>query len=160
MARNQVAKKEVNVEAGTVTFKFSDGKELPISLDNIPAEMIRRLALHGIGQKVGDAYAGSDVGDAHADASEVADMLQRGVWTERTAGEPRTSVLAEALARVAGQTVEAALEVIKGLDDDQRKALRSHPQIKAAMSAIKAEKDAAAAEKAGSDLSAILAPKA
>lgn len=164
MARNTFAKKEVDTASNRVTFKFSNGKTLVADLSEIQrngTEIATRLALHGLGQKVGDSYAGADtVDDAIESASDVLEMLVAGKWTERTAGEPRTSVLAEALSRVmteAGhpKTVDECAAVIKEMDDAGRKTLRDQPAIKAAMSAIKAERDEKAAAEKPFDPSAL-----
>lgn len=161
MARNAYAKKVVG--EGSVTFNFSNGKSLVAAIADIPQELRDRLALHGLGQKVGDSYAGAEsVEDAVESAGDVYEMLVGGKWTERTAGEPRTSALAEALARVmteAGQpkSVEEATAAVKGMDDETRKNLRNQPSIKAAMSAIKAERDAAAAAGKPLDMASLFA---
>lgn len=153
MARNQMAKKVVDAEKGTVTFTFSNGKTLVADVDKLDPVLVRRLALHGLGQKVGDSYAGSEtVDEAVENAGDVYEMLANGKWTERVAGEPRTSLLAEALQRVMAEggttkTLEDCIAAVKKLDDEGRKNLRGQPAVKAAMSAIKAERDAAAVNK-------------
>ena len=53
-----MAKKAVNMETGTITFSFDDGKDpLVFDLSKCPAEMDLPLKLHGASQKIGDSYA-------------------------------------------------------------------------------------------------------
>jgi len=161
MPKQQIAKKTVNQETGVVEFKFSNDNVLSIDVGTLSPEVTRRLALHGLSQKIGDSYAGAEsVEDAYEVASEVAVMLRDGKWTERTAGEPRTSALSEALAKVAGQTIEASKAVVDAMNDEQRKALRNHPQVKVAMAEIRAEKERAKASTSPIEsLGALFAPK-
>ncbi len=175
MAKQQIARKAVDADKAVVLFTFNDanaetGKAatvVSIGLEGLDPAIVRRLALHGLSQKVGDSYSGAEsVNDAIEDAREVIETLVGGKWSERTAGEPRTSALAAALERVMAQSgqpqsLEQCTEVVKNLSDEQRKGLRNMPAIKAAMSAIKAEKDAAAAAEKPLDLASIFgAPKA
>ena len=57
MSSNRV-KKSVSVENESVTFGF-EGNSVEFRLDQLSGEMITRLALHGLSQKLGDSYADS-----------------------------------------------------------------------------------------------------
>jgi hypothetical protein len=124
--------------------------------------IVQRLIVHAISQKVGDSYAGA--GDAESPLAfakqaiaETIKQLIDGDWRVTQPGGIRVSLLARALARATGQTVEAAqgaIDVHSQLDDEGKpseagkaflKNLRAQPAIKAATAAIKLE-DAAAAE--------------
>lgn len=145
--RNAVCKKTVDDATGKIRFAFSDGRELVADASAIPEAVSGRLMLHGLSQKVGDSYAGAEsVDEAYESARETIEQLVAGTWTTRTAGEPRIGLVVEALARVAGQTVEKAKAVYEKLDDDGKKAIRAHKGVKAAMDAIRAERSAKAAE--------------
>ena len=155
-------KKIVNDEAQTVTFDFGDGAEpIVVRLSEMPAEIVTRLALHGISQKVGDSYASAAkaVDEGEADSPEayarqrvtdVTGLLKSGDWAaaREGAGVTRVNLLVEAYARVKDCDIEQALRVIDSLDEDQTKAARKHPAIAAAMKVIKAERAAKAAEAA------------
>jgi len=155
--RNEVAKKTVDVDNGTVTFAFADNAApIVVDLSKINAAKQNRLALHGLSQKCGDSYAGAEsIADAREAVLGVQEMLydNDAEWSTRTPGEPRTAVLAEAIARAQGITVEAAkagLAAIdaadKALPDSDpnkgavRKALNAHPAIKIARHELALEK--------------------
>lgn len=162
-------------EAAGVAFAFPDGETVTIRLSELPREMVERLAVHGLSQKGGDSYAsaGSEenpLGAAKEWLKATLEDLRKGAWRVTTAGGFRATMLARALARVTGQTVEAAQAVVdlnSELDDDGKpsengkawlKKMRANEQIKAATAAITLEdqkaKEAklkAQAAKAGGD---------
>ena len=61
MAR--IMKKNVNAEEMSVTFTFADGRSFTAKLENYSNEIVDRLALHGMAQKLGDSCAGKDDSD-------------------------------------------------------------------------------------------------
>jgi hypothetical protein len=139
---SKIAKKVVG--ESDVTLAFADGVKLVAQLANIPQDIVNRLALHGLSQKLGDSYAsagekGWSISDCRDEAQRVLDNLIGGVWAAKGGGTGVT-ILAEALARVAGKAIDEAVDVITGLSDDQRKALEKDARIKAAMLDIKAER--------------------
>jgi len=139
-----MTKKAIDVEAGTVTFDFENGKVIVIELAKCTGDALRRLPLHGISQKAGDSYAGAgDSADpaAYAEAAvlEVQKQLYAGEWRATSAGGPRTSDLATAISRLNGKPVEEVVESLGKATDEQKKELRKHPQIAATLAAIKAE---------------------
>ena len=86
MSTNRV-KKSVNVENESVTFGF-EGNSMEFRLDQLPREMVVRLALHGLSQKLGDSYADSTkVTDPEKAATDVWNNLKEGNW-----GRERNSV--------------------------------------------------------------------
>lgn len=152
-AKTNIAKKVTDEDAGQVSFNFSNGRKLVVDVNRMPRHIVNRLALHGISQKVGDSYAGAnlkgwDIDDCYDEAVRVADNLYNGIYNAK--GGTGTTILAEALSRVTGETVEESAAVIDQMNDDDRKALEKHADIKAAVAAIKAERAAKrAAEQAG-----------
>jgi len=146
-----------------VSIDFENGEALVVELEQLSEDIIRRLALHGMSQKLGDSYAGAEADEAFGLANGVAERLVAGDWAAVRAsggGVTRVSALVEALATVTGQEIEAALGVVKEMSDDQKKDLKKHPAIAAELARISAEKAAAKAAKAataaeGADLSAI-----
>ena len=98
MKKQKVAKKII---AGTVlTVSFSNQKELKIDLLNLTPEMREQLALHGLAQKVGDAYASSEGNPDHAYAmaSAVIENLLAGQWASREKG----GMVYQAIAEITG----------------------------------------------------------
>ena len=105
--------------------------------------------MHGLSQKLGDSYAGCEADEAFEKANGVATDLLAGNWSTRVAASgPRTTQLAEALAAATGKSVEEAATVLEQMDDDQKKDLRKHPQIKVELAKIKAANAEKAAAKA------------
>ena len=155
MAEKKVAK---TVGESSVTFEFATGETVEVNPGEFPAEIQRQLMLHGVSQKLGDSYSGEDADKCHSIFAGVLKNLQEGNWTARSGGggSPRISQLAEALSRATNQPVEACVEKLAAMDDETKKAVRNHAQVKAALAEIKLEKaqaDAkAAAEEAGGDV--------
>lgn len=166
-SRNRKATKSIDLDAGTVTFTFADGGEpLVVSGKSLPQSIQVHALLHGISQKVGDSYSGVDTPEqARVFAQAAVDQLMAGDWKQpATGGSGGTgdSVLCEALARASGHSLEDATAVVAKLDDDQRKALRKRPAVKAQIEAVKIERamrrqKAAeeAAQQTGDDLAAM-----
>jgi hypothetical protein len=147
MAEKKASKKLLEDEAG-VEIEFTTGQSIKALLEEFSEDIVNRLAIHGLSQKLGDSYASGDVAEAFDRCKSVYESLVEGTWTTRTPGAPRTTQLAEALAQVANVTVEAAQDKISQMDDEARKDLKAHPQIKAALASIKAKKAEEDAKKA------------
>lgn len=157
MARVSKATKSVAEDFSVVTFTFEEGGEtLEIRPDDFKPEIQAALLAHGIGQKIGDAYAGVDAGQAYVAAKAVYDSLVEGKWSQRGEGSsgPRVSQLAEALAAVSGHSLDECVAKIATMDDDGKKALRGHPQVVQALAQIKLEKAQEAAKKAAEEAAA------
>ena len=133
---------------GFVRFEFADGEIMQCNLEDIRSEdIIGRLALHGISQKVGDSYAG-------AESITEARLMAQGVWNNLTSGmwavkATRGGKIVEALHRATGKPFDVCLEKFAGMDEAAKKALRKHPDIKRAIADIEAENAAKMAEAAG-----------
>ncbi len=157
-----VKKATKTVENGAVSIDFVNDSNLTVSLTDLPDEIKTRLACHGLSQKLGDSYAGAEsVDDAYASACRVRDELLAGNWSAPRAsggGAIRTTLLAEALARVATVglrstnpnadeiTVEQAREVLEEMDDDDKKSLRKDAGIQKVIAEIKLERATKEAE--------------
>lgn len=151
--RNSLCKKTVDVDAGTVTFEFTNDETVVFELSSLDEAGLKRAALHGISQKGGDSYAGiKSADDAQKSLVATLEAVEKGEWNTRTPGEPRIGVLVMALARAAGKTEEEAKAVIESLDDDTKKALAKDPAIKKAKAEIALEK----AQKAESEEESVL----
>lgn len=104
--------KNVNVEEMAVVFNFGHGP-VQFRIDELPQEMVDRLILHGLSQKLGDSYAsaGATGADPYECAQKVWDNLVEGNW-----GAERGSGLEDKLAEA-----EERLENYIAMDDDQKK---------------------------------------
>jgi hypothetical protein len=156
--RNEVAKKKLDIDAGTVTWAFADnGQLIVIDLAKISEAKRLRAALLGISHTGGDSYAGCDgnIADARESVLGFQEMLYDDAtdWSTRAPGEPRTAVLAEAIARAQSITLEAAKAGLAAIDAADkllsdtdpnkgavRKALNTHPAIKVARHELALEK--------------------
>jgi hypothetical protein len=156
MARSTKAKKTVDVEKSTVTFDGGTHGTFVADLSKLKPEIVHRLALHGLSQKLGDSYAG-DVENPVHEARGVYDELAAGNWSTRVAGEPRFTLLAEAIAAIKGVAVDVVQSKLEEMDEDEVAALKKNPAVKARMDHIKAQRaieraKATAANAAGATL--------
>lgn len=105
-------KKSVDMEAGCVVINFEDQVE-KYKLNDLSEVMIKRLALHGLSQKLGDSYANAsaDGSDPRERANGVWDNLSNNEWgTERGGG------LEEKLAEA-----EKSLEAYDKMSDEEKR---------------------------------------
>lgn len=157
-------------DAPGVVIKFPDESLLSLVLEKLSESVVTRLAVHGLSQKLGDSFAGAASEEnpltyAKERVAAVIKQLTDGEWRVTGAGGPRVTLLARALARATGQTLEAAIEVLTEkeaeLDNEETKKadnpwkqwqanLRSQPAVKKATSDIKLE-DATKAAAAAPD---------
>ena len=136
----------------TVQFKFANGTVLELDCSQLNDSMRTHLMLHGASQKVGDSFAGvkGNFDEGIANAKAVIDQLVGGEWTgDREGGGPRLAELAEAIARIKGVDVEKARKAVEAASKEDRDGWRSNAKVKATVAKIRAEKAAAALEKAG-----------
>lgn len=142
MAREKKA--SVEVEGTTINFSFTSGENLSIDVTQLSDDIKLRGLVHGVRQKIQDAYAGVDAEKAHVAATAVAQSILDGNWTQRTessgGGAMRTSMLAEALARATGQELDTCIETLATMEDEAKKAVRAHPQVKQELARIKLER--------------------
>lgn len=151
MAKNQICKKTPIPEKQAVEFAFANGVTHTISMADFQAEQQSQLGSYGISQKFGDSYAGAESPDEAVETFlATVEQVKSGEWTVRRGGggAARITMLVEALARVTGKTEEEAQAKIATLDDDEKKDLRTHPQIAAVLEEIKLDRQKAKLEKA------------
>lgn len=134
-----------------VDFQFVNGKKLVCRLDELPEEIVKRLAVHGLAQKIGDSYAGVQgaVEIACLNANDVWESLKNGDWNVGRSGTG--GVIAEAIARVTGRTVEECRDMLAALDDDAKAKLRKQKKVASAMADITAERAKKKADNATED---------
>lgn len=153
---------------GSVLTITVDGIEGSLTIDasTLNPAITQHAAMHGLSQKIGDAAASKKTPQERWDA--MAAVIERfnaatggDDWNAVRAGGDggaRVTILAEALVRVgteAGKSIDldTVVAMLSEATDDQKKALRADPTIKAAMSAIRLERDQEAAAKSeNSDL--------
>jgi hypothetical protein len=156
-----VASKTLDFENSAVEFAFANGQTHTVNLADFSDEMKLHFALHGISQKLGDSYSSSKGDPAAAEQSFIAtlDQLKSGEWrAARGEGDskPRTTELAEAIARIKGQPLAEVTATLAAADEDTKKTLRANPRVKAVIAVIRAEKAQAKLEKLEAEGSADL----
>jgi len=138
MAKSKIAKKVVDLENNQVTFLFSDQNKVIADLGYFDETMIYRLALHGLAQKLGDSYAGVEsVDEAKLNVTDLLAQLQSGVWAAKSS---RGGIWVESIARALKITFEEALEKWEGLDEENQKKVKNHPDVKVAKAQIELER--------------------
>lgn len=125
-------------KARSIVFTLGNGSQIVAGLDEVPAEMIERLALHGLSQKIGDAAANyskeRDFLGAFGGMSQVWDNLRAGVWANRAGGG--TSDLVAAIAKIKGVSLEEAQAAVDKATEEQVAGLKKHPAVKAEIAKI------------------------
>ena len=134
-----------SADGTTVKFAFGDGETLALDLSTLSEEIQQELMLHGALQKIGDSYAsaGGDYAFGKAQAAKVISNLEAGQWgAPRAAGEGKKNVgeLALALSELQGVPVEQISIALEAATEEQRKAFRAHPAIKAKIAELRAKK--------------------
>ena len=159
--------RSASTEAAALQFRFANGQEVTVDLSKFPKEIVQAAAWHGVAQKIGDSYAGSEtVDEAVERAQTMLENLEGGTWVAtRTAAGPRPSLLVDAIVAAkteAGQEVDpvAIAQKLKDQPDLKKNALQNpvikshYDKIKAERAAAKAKESAKEARGAEADLSA------
>ena len=141
---------DVGGVARSVKFVLGNGVQVIGCLADYTPEMIERLALHGLSQKVGDAAASfskdRDFHGAFSAMQTVEDNLRNGLWSARAGGG--TSDLVSVLAEMQGVELEAAQSAVDKMNDEQLAAVKKHPAVKEAIAKLVAKRAAEAAKAA------------
>jgi hypothetical protein len=148
-----IKKAKATVEGMVLTIAFAHGEELSVNAQDLPNSMKDACLMHGLKQKLCDAYSGDvDPASAMESSKSVLDALVKGDWSTRAAGEggSRVTQLAKALSMVTGKALEEAVEVVGNMSDEMKKTLGQNSEIKLAIAQIQAEKAREAAEAAKS----------
>lgn len=121
------------VGTDTLVFNFSTGEALEASLSHLSPDIVHRLAMHGLEQKIRDSYAGAEAEEAPGLARKVWDNLTSGVWTSRPAGTGKGSILYRALVAIFeedGKPVPENLkDMVEGLSKGDKIRLRRDPRV-------------------------------
>lgn len=148
------AKKTVLEDLSGVKFAFAHGTEVTVLIADLPESTVANLVCHGLSQKLGDSYSGAESSeDAQSYLEKVLQRLVAGEWkAAREGGGGRgVSQLVEALHRATGKPLDECNATVDGLDEDAKKGLRQHPEIKEQLAQIKLENAQKAAEKAAAE---------
>lgn len=126
---------------GIYSATFRDGTVIEVGLQDFPAEVIQKLTLYGLKQKLDDAMAldaGSDLKDYQEELTSTIDALRAGQWTMRVAGEGvEGGLFARAYAKHKGIPLGEAKAKISALVEANLKAnLDKHAGDKAALEKI------------------------
>jgi hypothetical protein len=146
---------EKSAEGTVVSFKFGNDTVVSLDLDTLSEEMQQELMIHGALQKIGDSYssAGGDFAFGIAAAEKVIDNLKNGAWGSARAGsgesKKASGELANALAALQGKDIATVVAALDAATDEQKKALRAHPAVKAKIAELRAAKAQEALAKAG-----------
>lgn len=166
MAKLSIATKKIAEDLSGVLLSFTNGTTVEAMLDQFTPEIQKRLALHGLAQKVGDSYSGEkDVEIAIGRAQNVVKALAEGNWARTGSGGGGGSIsdLVRAFAEATGQPVEDCIPIIDGLEKSDKLALRKHKDIAPVLARYAAERAAKKAEEAaqapdgGIDLAGLIA---
>ena len=157
MAVTKKAEKKPFLESKTVVWTFANGEVRTFELDKVSPQVQIQLALHGASQKGGDSYAGDEtVEDAIKSCEGVINDLYAGNWSTRAVGQSRSTLLAQAIARIAKQDVAAVTAQLEAMEEEKVKAISKHPQVKSMINTIKGER-LKAAEANAEDLATLFA---
>lgn len=157
----KICKKELDETNRLVRFNFVGAGTVVAYLDDLPQEMVNRLALHGLSAKLGDSYAGAPDSSVARDGVEVLyAALCNGDWS--TARESTGGIIVEALSRITGEDVAAVKDMWDVMDEAKQKAIAKEPQVALVVAEINLERKKAKAEKAtgGLNLGGLFPPKA
>ncbi len=134
-------------------------ESLAYGLQGLSDEIVTRLALHGLKQKVGDAAAiprDTETGKSATETEKleamraVYEMLQEGEWSRRAeAGEGGSDgLLLSAICRTfPAKSREEHKAALAGKTKSEQSALLGWPKIQPALSAIRAERAKASSKK-------------
>lgn len=136
-----------NVDGATLTLTFANGKTLIVDAAKLSDRIHLDAMMHGLKQKLVDAAAIARNPDTGASATvedkinAVCEVYERitapdGTWNKQRGdgtGPATGGMLLRAMAALTGKTLTETQEVLDSLSDDEVKALRNAPKIKAKM---------------------------
>lgn len=140
--RVRVAKRTIDEDAEQVVFTFGNGQTLVCGLSEVKS-LKTRLALHGLAQKVGDAFASAkgNIDLAIGWAQDVWNVLKTGEWSERRGeSEDTPSLVQQAVAVVFGKDLDKVRAAWSKLPEATIKAFKSDVKIKAEVARMRAER--------------------
>ena len=151
-----MARIETIRNAQSVVINVPGQPSIEVDIRRLHPDIVRRLTLHGLAQKVGDAAAkerdpitGKSATWAvkHAAMRRIADALIAGEWTvkaERTPPDAITPDRVEAVARARGADRVTIERWLTGLTPERRTAVFGHASVQVELARMRAERMAAA----------------
>ena len=134
-----IAKKVKTKTGVSIVFQDAKGTQLALDVAGLSEAMILELAIHGASQKVGDSYSGvKSITEAIASSKAVSDNLIKGIFN--AGGGSGSPLLAEALARIKGFTVEDTVAQLALCSEEALDKLHTNARIKNMISVIKGER--------------------
>ena len=139
--RKSYARKEYDLEKGTLTFSFSDKTSQVIDLNKMPDGMKKQAQFHGFSQKIGDTAASVDNLAEYKEAiTEEVTKLMAGLWKSPSKGVG--GLLGQAIINVHEKAekpydiakIKAAVSTAEG-----RKAIKANPVYLAEFQRLDAE---------------------
>jgi hypothetical protein len=139
---------DVGGQPRSVRVVLGNGVEVVGCLDNYTPEMVERLALHGLSQKLGDGGASfsktNDYHGAFGAIQGIEDNLRNNAWSVRTGGG--TADLTTAIAELQGLELSDADELVKRMTEEQLAEVKKHPKVKAKIAELVSARAAEAAK--------------
>lgn len=141
------AHKVVDMVGRAVRWYFANGASATVRLDDFKEELQLAFALHGISQKLGDAYASATtVQEAREAFDGLYGQVMNGEWEKKREGggkEKEEPLLVEALARIYQSTVEAVRPLVEAMKPTERRAMEADGEVARMILAIRAERTGA-----------------
>ncbi len=149
-----IKKAVITKDGNSWRYVFGNGKSIVASLDELSAEIIFDLTMHGLKQKLSDSYSGKTLDyEIEAEVRAVWETLVSGQWN---AGRSSAGgIWVEAIARAAGSTIEEAQTVWTGLDEATQKDVKKDTDVRLAKAQIEMERAQAKAKGTKLDLSSL-----
>ena len=139
--RKSYARKEYDLEKGTLTFSFSDKSKQVINLNDMPDGMKKQAMFHGFSQKIGDTAASvTNLVDYKAAISDEVTKLMTGDWKSPSKGVG--GLLGQAVINVhtaAEKPYDVAKIKAAVSTADGRKAIKANPVYLAEFQRLDAE---------------------
>ena len=129
MAKSKLVKK-VDLESGSVLFQLEDGTEYQVAVVDLPQNMVDRLVLHGLSQKLGDCFAGKSLAEGKARFEVTRDNLVKGIWAA-SGGSDASVLIIQAIANVTGSPVADVRARWAAMTQAQRGKVKRDPTVMA-----------------------------
>lgn len=145
---SKLTPEDVGGEKGCMIFVLGNGVKVRACLEDYSQEIRDRLALHGLSQKVGDSTSNlskdRDFHGAFTKMQGVEDNLRGGIWSDRSG--TGTADLVTVLAKMQGASLEDTQAAVDKMDEEQLKAVKGNPTVKAALADLVAKRAKEAAK--------------
>lgn len=147
--RQSAIEADISTTDGTLTLKFSNGKQLLLRAWELSGDIQQMAKLHGLKQKLVDAAAisrnpdtgkSATVDDKYAAVKEVYDRLLDGNWNAPREGSGQSSLLQAAMVEFSGKDAATVKTWLDGKTDAEKKALSLNPKVAAIINRIRAER--------------------